>query len=67
MSSATAVASGPGLMAAPPRSLRGLMEFHPSAPPVEWSRDGVAFLWLLALILALVLSLVLLGNGIGHP
>jgi len=67
MSPATAVATGPGVMAAPSRSVRGLMEFHPSAPPVEWSRDGVAFLWLLALILALVLSLVLLGNGLDHP
>lgn len=66
MSPVLAVAPGPGVMASPSRSIRGLMEFHPNAAPLELSRDGVKFLWLLALVLAFVLSLVLLGNGIGH-
>jgi hypothetical protein len=54
----------PGLMAISSRPGRGLMELHPSAPPFEWSRDGVAFLWLVALILALVVWVVLVGHGV---
>jgi len=53
-------------MALPARPTRGLMELHPSAQPLEWSREGVTFLWLLALILALVLWIVLLGHGLGQ-
>lgn len=53
-------------MAASSQPPRGLMEFHPSAAPVDWSRDGVAVLWLVAVILALVLSIALLGNGFGR-
>jgi hypothetical protein len=34
------------------------MEPDPNAPPFAWSRDGIAFLWLIALILALVLELL---------
>ena len=66
MAPATAPVPGPGLMAAPSQPLRGLMEFHPGAAPLEWSRDGVAFLWLIAMILALVLSVALLGTGFGR-
>ncbi len=32
------------------RPSRGFMEPDPNAPPFEWSRDGIAFLWLIALI-----------------
>jgi hypothetical protein len=39
------------------------MEPDPSAPVFDRSRDGVAFLWLVALILAFVLSVGLLGQG----
>lgn len=53
----------PGLMAIPARPGRGFMEPHPDAPAFEWSRDGVAFLWLVALILALVVTASLLAHG----
>lgn len=52
---------------AAPRSASGLMQLHPNAEPFAWSRDGVAFLWLVALVLSLVLSIVLLGHGIDRP
>jgi hypothetical protein len=53
----------PGLMAisAPPG--RGFMAPNPDAPAFEWSRDGVAFLWLVALILGFVMTVGLLGHG----
>jgi hypothetical protein len=54
----------PGLMVAiPARPGRGFMEPHPDAPAFEWSRDGVAFLWLVALILAFVVTASLLAHG----
>jgi hypothetical protein len=55
--------SGPGLMAIAAQPGRGFMEPHPDAPAFEWSRDGVAFLWLVALILAFVVSVGLLARG----
>jgi hypothetical protein len=55
--------SGPGLMAIQARPARGFMVPHPDAPAFEWSQDGVAFLWLVALILAFVVSVGLLGHG----
>ena len=67
MSPPTGAALGPGLMATHSRSRRGLMELHSGAAPFEWSRDGVAFLWLVVLILAFILSIVLLGHGIDRP
>jgi hypothetical protein len=45
---------------------RGFMQPHPNAQGLDWSRDGIAFLWLLALILAFVLWIGLLGHGAGH-
>ncbi|HEU5405995.1 MAG TPA: hypothetical protein VFU52_07915 [Gaiellaceae bacterium] len=50
-------------MAIPARPGRGFMEPHPDAPAFEWSRDGVAFLWLVALILAFVVTASLLAHG----
>lgn len=52
--------SGPGLMAIQARPARGFMEPHPDAPAFDWSRDGIAFLWLVALILSFVVSVGLL-------
>lgn len=42
------------------------MQPDPSVATFEWSRDGVASLWLLALILGFVLSIALLGHGLGQ-
>ncbi len=53
----------PGLMAISGRPGRGFMVPHPDAPAFEWSRDGVAFLWLAALILGFVLTVGLLAHG----
>jgi hypothetical protein len=39
------------------------MEPDPNAPAFDTSQDAVAFLWLVALILALVLSISLLGQS----
>lgn len=55
--------SGPGLMAIQGRPARGFMVPHPDAPVLEWSRDGVGFLWLVALILASIDTVGLLGHG----
>lgn len=41
---------------------RGFMAPHPDAPAFDWSRDGIAFLWLVALILGFVVSVGLLGR-----
>lgn len=57
---------GPGLMAMQSRSGRGFMAPDPSMRPLDWSRDGVAALWLIVGILAFVLWIVLLGHGIDH-
>jgi hypothetical protein len=54
---------GPGLMSIPSRPSRGLIEPDPNTPPFEWSRDGIAFLWLTALMLALVLEIGLVARG----
>lgn len=51
---------GPGLMAIQARPARGFMVPHPDVPAFEWSRDGVAFLWLVALILAFIVTVGLL-------
>lgn len=55
--------SGPGLMAIQGRPARGFMVPHPDAPAFEWARDGIAFLWLVALILAFLVSVGLLEHG----
>lgn len=55
--------SGPGLMAMQARPVRGFMVPHPDAPAFEWSHDGVASLWLAALILAFVVTVGLLAHG----
>lgn len=52
--------SGPGLMAIAARPGPGFMQPHPDAAAFEWSRDGVAFLWLVALILGCIVSVGLL-------
>jgi hypothetical protein len=56
--------SARGLMAVPPRSGRGFMQPHPDLPSFAWSKDGVAFLWLVALIFGFVLWVAL---HIDHP
>jgi hypothetical protein len=53
----------PGLMSMASWPVRPLMEPDPNAPAFDRSRDGVAFLWLVALILAFVLSISLLGQS----
>jgi hypothetical protein len=53
----------PGLMSIGSRPVRPLMEPDPNAPVFDRSRDGIAFLWLVALILAIVLSVGLLGQS----
>jgi hypothetical protein len=63
MAPPTLHAPRPGLMAIPARPGRGFMEPHPDAPAFEWSRDGVSFLWLVALILAFVVTASLLAHG----
>jgi len=50
-------------MAIQARPARGFMTPHPDAPAFDWSRDGIAFLWLVALILGLVVSVGLLAHG----
>jgi hypothetical protein len=57
---------GPGLMAMQSRSARGFMAPDPSMRAFDWSRDGVAGLWLIVAILAFVLWIVLLGHGVGQ-
>jgi hypothetical protein len=54
--------AGPGLMAMAARPGRGFMTPHPDAPAFEWSHDGIAALWLVALILGLVVSVGLLDR-----
>jgi hypothetical protein len=53
----------PGLMAIHTRPTRGFMVPHPDAPAFEWAQDGVAFLWLVALILACIVMVGLLEYG----
>ena len=48
--------AGPGLMAMAASPGRSFMAPHPDAPAFDWERDGIAFLWLVALILGLVVS-----------
>jgi hypothetical protein len=50
-------------MAIQGRPARGFMAPHPDAPTLEWSRDGVGFLWLVALILAFIVTVGLLSHG----
>jgi len=50
-------------MAIPGPPGRGFMAPNPDVPAFEWSRDGVSFLWLVALILGFVLTVGLLGHG----
>ena len=52
--------SEPGLMAIQARPGRGFMVPHPDAPAFDWAHDGIAFLWLVALILGCVVSVGLL-------
>lgn len=47
-------------MAIAARPGRSFMAPHPDAPAFEWSSDGLAFLWLVALILGFVVSVGLL-------
>jgi hypothetical protein len=67
MSAPLPPAAGPGLMSTSWRSGRGLMEPDPNAPPFDWRRNGVAFLRLLALILAFVVWIGLLAQNTGQP
>jgi hypothetical protein len=63
MSPARSAEPGPGLMWMPAPPSRGFMEPDPGAPPFEWSRDGLTFLWLVAFVLALVLEVELAVHG----
>jgi hypothetical protein len=54
--------AGPGLMAMQAPPARGFMVPHPDAPAFEWARDGLAYLWLVALILGCVVSVGLLEH-----
>jgi hypothetical protein len=55
--------SVPGLMAMSARPGAGFMRPDPSRPALEWSRDGVSFLWLVALVLGVVVWIALLAHG----
>jgi hypothetical protein len=59
--------SVPGLMSksAPPAS--GFMRPAPNTPAFDWARDGVACLWLVALILGVVVWIALLAHGADRP
>lgn len=48
------------------RPVAGFMQPNPNSPAVDWSRDGVASLWLVALILGVVVWVALLAHGVGH-
>jgi hypothetical protein len=39
------------------------MEPAPNTSPFDWSRDGIALLWLIALMLAFVLEIGLVARG----
>lgn len=58
--------SVPGLMSMSARPVAGFMQPNPNSPAVDWSRDGVASLWLVALILGVVVWVALLAHGVGH-
>lgn len=55
----------PGLMSVPARARRGFMQPDPSVATFDWAKDGVASLWLLALIFGFVLWIAVLGHGVG--
>lgn len=63
MSAPIAGGPEPGLMSIRSGAPSHLMQLDPNVPPFEWSSDGTAFLWLVALTLGFVLSIVLLGQG----
>jgi hypothetical protein len=52
-------------MSAPPAS--GFMRPAPNTPAFDWARDGVACLWLVALILGVVVWIALLAHGADRP
>jgi hypothetical protein len=58
--------AGPGVMSTSWRPGRGLMEPNPDLPPFDLRRDGVALLWLLALMVAFVVCIGLLAQGSGQ-
>lgn len=66
MSPPTPPGSVPALMSMPGRPARGFMRPDPNVATFDWSTDGVAFLWLLAVMLGFVLWVALLGHGIGR-
>lgn len=47
----------------PARPARGFMQPDPGVPAFDWSRDGVACLWLVTLILGLLVWIGLLEQG----
>lgn len=55
--------SVPALMGMSARPGTGFMQPGPDGPVLDWSRDGVAFLWLVALILGVVVRIALLAHG----
>lgn len=59
--------SVPGLMSMSARPAAGFMQPDPNSPALAWSRDGVALLWLVALILGVVVWVALLAHGVDQP
>lgn len=64
MSPPRPIGSVPGLMSMSARPAPGFMQPDPSVLALDWSRDGVAFLWLVALILGVVVWVALLAHGV---
>jgi hypothetical protein len=46
------------------RPVAGFMQPDPNGPALAWSRDGIASLWLVALILGVVVWVALLAHGV---
>jgi hypothetical protein len=55
-----------GVMSRPGRAARGVMQPDPDVAAFDWSKDGVAFLWLVAVMLGCVVWIGLLQHGIGR-
>lgn len=58
--------SVPGLMSMSAPPVAGFMQPDPNSPALDWSRDGVASLWLVALVLGVVVWVALLAHGVGQ-
>jgi hypothetical protein len=52
------------VMSIPGRSARGVMQPDPNIAAFDWSSDGVAFLWLVAVMVGFVVWIGLLEHGV---